>query len=208
MCLSFDGIKNITSGEGGAVVTRDPVVAERVKDARLLGIHKDSQKRYAMQRSWEFEVTHQGWRYHMSELFAAIGRVQLRRFQDEFRPKRLHMADRYRQRFQGVPDVRLLDFAYGEVVPFSFHVFVENGRRDAVREALHAHAIEYGIHYKPNHLLLKYGGGAITLPVAERLHREVLALPFHPELTDADIDLVAEVVQAAVACEGPPVVTI
>jgi dTDP-4-amino-4,6-dideoxygalactose transaminase len=201
VCLSFDGIKNITSGEGGAVVTRDLSVAELVQDARLLAIHKDTQKRYAMQRSWEFDVTHQGWRFHMSDLFAAIGRVQLGRFLDEFRPKRVYMAERYRELFRHVPYVRTLAWDYREVVPFSFHVFVENGRRDATQEALHARQIECGIHYKPNHLLTKFGGGAVSLPVTERLHREVLALPFHPELTDGEMDLVAEVVRGAVTGE-------
>ena len=76
VCFSFDGIKNITSGEGGAVVTSDAEVAERVRDARLLGVEKDTDKRYAGARSWEFDVTHQGWRYHMSNIFAALGRTQ------------------------------------------------------------------------------------------------------------------------------------
>src|SRR5262249_2924062 len=47
VCFSFDGIKNITCGEGGAVVTRDAGVAERIKDARLLGVEKDTEKRYS-----------------------------------------------------------------------------------------------------------------------------------------------------------------
>jgi dTDP-4-amino-4,6-dideoxygalactose transaminase len=199
VCLSFDGIKNITSGEGGAVVTRDRSIAEEVQDTRLLGIHKDTQKRFAMQRSWEFDVTHQGWRYHMSDLFAAIGRVQLRRFQDEFRPRRSYMAAKYRTLFADTPAVRTLQWDYSEIVPFSFHVFVENGRRARVQEALQDRGIEYGVHYKPNHLLSKFRRDTTTLPVAERLHGEVLALPFHPALTDAEIELTADVVRSAVA---------
>jgi dTDP-4-amino-4,6-dideoxygalactose transaminase len=198
VCFSFDGIKNITSGEGGAVVTGDRTVADRIKDARLLAIQKDTDKRYAGLRSWEFDVVDQGWRYHMSNLCAAIGRVQLGRFADEFRPKRLAMAARYRDLFSDVPGVRMLDIDYGEhaTVPFSFHVFIEHGRRDEVLETLLAAGIECGIHYKPNHLLTKYGGGAVSLPVAERLHREVLAIPFHPGLTDDDQALVARIVAA------------
>src|SRR5450759_1400654 len=75
VCFSFDGIKNITSGEGGAVVTSDAAVANRIKDARLLGVEKDTEKRYTGKRSWEFDVTAQGWRYHMSNVFAALGRA-------------------------------------------------------------------------------------------------------------------------------------
>ncbi|MFA5101241.1 MAG: aminotransferase class I/II-fold pyridoxal phosphate-dependent enzyme, partial [Candidatus Omnitrophota bacterium] len=57
VCFSFDGIKNITCGEGGAVVSRDRNVIQSVMDARLLGVHKDTEKRYLGQRSWEFDVS-------------------------------------------------------------------------------------------------------------------------------------------------------
>ena len=79
ICFSFDGIKNITAGEGGAIVTSDIEVTAKIKDARLLGVKKDTEKRYAGQRSWEFDVTEQGWRFHMSNIMAAIGRQQLKR---------------------------------------------------------------------------------------------------------------------------------
>ena len=62
VCFSFDGIKNITSGEGGCIVTSDRKIAEYVRDARLLGIEKDSEKRFKGNRSWDFDVKHQGYR--------------------------------------------------------------------------------------------------------------------------------------------------
>ena len=70
-CFSFDGIKNITCGEGGCVVTSDIDVINRVKDSRLLGVEKDSENRYKGMRSWNFNVYGQGWRYHMSNIIAA-----------------------------------------------------------------------------------------------------------------------------------------
>jgi dTDP-4-amino-4,6-dideoxygalactose transaminase len=199
VCFSFDGIKNVTSGEGGAVITADDEVARRVKDCRLLAIQKDTEARYAGTRSWEFDVTDQGWRYHMSNLFAAIGRVQLGRFSREFRPARIGLARRYQALFADMPGVRLLDIEYGEraTVPFSFHIFVEDDRRDMVLERLRADGIECGIHYKPNHLLTKYGAGRARLPVSERLHREVLALPFHPEISVDDQTRIARTVREA-----------
>ena len=94
VCFSFDGIKNITSGEGGAVVTSDPVVAQYIRDARLLGVQKDTEKRYKGARSWEFDVVHQGYRYHMSNIMAAIGRVQLQNF-PLFKKARQDLAKKY-----------------------------------------------------------------------------------------------------------------
>lgn len=199
ICFSFDGIKNITSGEGGAVVTADATVANRIKDARLLGVEKDTEKRFSGQRSWEFDVTAQGWRYHMSNVFAALGRAQLRRLENEFAPRRAQLARQYVKLLANVPQLRHLNLNYGEIVPHIFPVFIGAGKRDAVREALRAENIESGIHYKPNHLLSFYGGGKVKLPVAEELYAQMLTLPLHFELTNAEQDRVVAVVRRCLA---------
>ena len=184
-CFSFDGIKNITSGEGGAVVTSDEKVAQFVKDARLLGIHRDTEKRYKGQRSWEFDVSHQGYRYHMSNLFAAIGRVQLKRF-PEFRRIRQGLAKRYCEKLKDAPYIGLLNRNYDEIVPHIFPVKILNRRRDELREYLLSKNIECGIHYYPNHLLSFYGNRKGELPVTEKLYNQLLTLPLHPDLTEED----------------------
>jgi dTDP-4-amino-4,6-dideoxygalactose transaminase len=199
LCFSFDGIKNITSAEGGAVVTSDLAVAERVRDARLLGVEKDTEKRFSGQRSWEFDVKAQGWRGHMSNLNAALGRSQLRRLEPEFAPRRVQLAKRYVELLSGARGLRHLNLNYGAIVPHIFPVFIADVRRDNLREALRAENIESGIHYKPNHLLTLYGGGKISLPVAEELYAQMLTLPLHCELTDAEQDRVVEVVRRSLA---------
>jgi len=187
-CFSFDGLKNITSGEGGAVVASDPAVIQAVQDARLLGVQRDTEKRYQGTRSWEFDVQHQGYRYHLSNLLAAMGRVQLRRLDGEFKPRRLELARKYRAAFAGLTDLKLLQGDPGPIVPFIFPVRVLHGQRDGLRQFLLARGIETGIHYKPNHLLSLYGGGREALPVTERLYEELLTLPLHAGLEDKQLD--------------------
>ena len=187
-CFSFDGLKNITSGEGGAVVTADPGVIQAIQDARLLGVQRDTEKRYQGARSWEFDVQHQGYRYHLSNLFAAMGRVQLGRFEGEFKPRRVEVAQKYRRALAGTGNLQLLAGDPGPIVPHIFPVRVLNGKRDGLRQFLQDRGIETGIHYKPNHLLSFYGGGREALPVTERLYEELLTLPLHPGLGDAEID--------------------
>ena len=196
VCFSFQGTKNITSGEGGAVVTGDPVVAQRIRDLRLLDVLNDSENRYAGRRSWEFDVNEQGWRYHMSDLMAAIGRVQLRRFEAEMKPRRIALGRRYQRLLSGIGQVRLLDIHFGEVVPHIFPIYVSNGRRDEIRAALAERGIETGIHYKPNHLLTMYGNAKQRFPVAERLYEEMLTLPLHPGLTEEQQDEIVDVVRS------------
>lgn len=181
-CFSFDGIKNITSGEGGAIVTGDQIVASKVKDARLLGVEKDSDKRYAGQRSWAFDVEHQGWRYHMSNLMAAIGREQLKKF-DNFSACRVRLAQRYAIELKSIPNIDLMDFNYGIVVPHIFPIRVSGGCRDNLIAWLEEEGIETGIHYQPNHKL-SFFETPYRLHVAEKLFDELLSIPMHPEVSD------------------------
>ena len=184
-CFSFDGIKNITSGEGGTIITNDKEVIQFAKDARLLGVQKDTQKRYAGQRSWEFEVKHQGYRYHMSNLFAAVGRVQLNRF-SEFKKVRQRLAKRYQEELKDVSSVELLNHDYDMIVPHIFVIKILNGKRDLLRDHLLANNIETGIHYYPNHLLKYYGASKGKLPITEKIYNQLLTLPLHPDLTEDD----------------------
>ncbi|MFA5117992.1 MAG: DegT/DnrJ/EryC1/StrS family aminotransferase [Candidatus Omnitrophota bacterium] len=184
VCFSFDGIKNITCGEGGAVVTKDTSVAQIVKDARLLGVHKDTEKRYRGERSWEFDVYHQGYRYHMSNLFAAIGITQFKRFEAEFKPRRQELAKRYFRALSGIQGLELFADDYEEIVPHIFPVRVSEGMRNGLRDYLLGCGIECGVHYYPNHLLTYFGSGKKHLPVTERIFAELLSLPLHPDIND------------------------
>jgi dTDP-4-amino-4,6-dideoxygalactose transaminase len=189
ICFSFDGIKNITSGEGGAIVTNDENVLNIIKDARLLSIEKDSDKRYTGERSWDFDVKRQGYRYHMSNLFAAIGRVQLSRLDNEFAPKRQALLKKYRDLLSN--DCQILMQVHdpdANIVPHIFSLRVLNNKRTGLKVALEAANVPTGVHYKPNHLLTYYGGGKLKLPVTESLYNEILTLPLHPELELSDVE--------------------
>ena len=201
-CFSFDGIKNITCGEGGCIVASDQAVAEAARDGRLLSVEKDTEKRFSGQRSWEFDVERQGWRFHMSNIMAAIGRVQLSRLDGEFIPARRALGDIYRRRLAGLEGLRLLqtdpqDF----VVPHIVCVRVLDGRKDELKAALTAAGIPVGVHYKPNHLLSLFrpAPGSLPLPVTEQLYGELVTLPMHPGLSAADVEHICDVITATLA---------
>lgn len=187
VCFSFDGIKNITCGEGGAIVSADPAVNAAVKDARLLGVERDTEKRFTGQRSWNFDVTAQGWRYHMSNIMAAIGRVQLRRLPQEFAPARRRLSALYRELLQDTPGVALLETDAEGTVPHIMAVRITDGRRDTLRGLLDGEGLTTGLHYRPNHLHTLFGGASRSLPVSERLEKELLTLPLHPALSEDDV---------------------
>ena len=199
VCFSFDGIKNITCGEGGCLVAFDAEAARLASDARLLSVEDDAQKRFAGARSWDPDVKRQGWRYHMSNIMAAIGRVQLARLEEEFIPARRALAARYAEKLASVPGVALLrtdpqDF----IVPHIMPVRVLHGRKDEVKAALAAKGLPTGVHYKPNHLLSCFSTGQ-SLPVTEQLYAELVTLPMHPGLTIEDVDAVCAGLAEALA---------
>ncbi len=193
ICFSFDGIKNITSGEGGAIFTSDKKVIEYIKDARLLGVEKDSEKRYRGERSWEFDVTNQGYRFHMSNIFAAIGRVQLRRFEKEFAISRKNIAKKYSSLLKNNTNIKLIEMDYTNIVPHIFPILVKGGLRDQLFDKLKANSIQCGMHYKPNHLLSKYKT-SYSLPVSEKAYSQVLTIPLHPEITQLEIKKICQII--------------
>ncbi len=192
-CFSFDGIKNITSGEGGCIVTEDSEVLRRVQDARLLGVEKDTEKRYTGQRSWEFDVSTQGWRYHMSNIMAAIGLVQLRRF-PEMALKRQRLAQCYDHLLIAHPRIEIFKKNYDDVVPHIYMVRIRGiVNRAILQDQLLESGIQTGIHYQPNHKLRLYSEmGALPLPVTDLVFSELLSLPLHPDLNEQDIEYICK----------------
>lgn len=194
VCFSFDGIKNITSGEGGAIVTSDPRVLSIVKDARLLSIEKDSDKRYSGQRSWDFDVKRQGYRYHMSNIFAAIGRVQLSRLDNEFAPKRIELLSLYQELLEANPKVIFQKQEIDAfIIPHIVSIRILDNQRDGLKDELEKQKIPTGIHYKPNHLLTYYKTN-YNLPVTEKVYNEILTLPLHPEIKISDVEFICKII--------------
>jgi dTDP-4-amino-4,6-dideoxygalactose transaminase len=191
-CFSFDGIKNITSGEGGCVVSDNREAIERIADARLLGVCRDTEKRYAGSRSWEFDVVEQGWRGHMSNIMAAIGLAQLERF-PELSARRKYLARCYDAALKNDDRFGLIAHDYSAVTPHIYVVRIRGRRdRDAIRRRLFDRKIETGVHYYPNHRLsyFKRAGAELFLPITDTIFHELLTLPLHPDLTENDIDTV------------------
>jgi dTDP-4-amino-4,6-dideoxygalactose transaminase len=190
-CFSFDGIKNITAGEGGCIVTDDEIVLQFVRDARLLGVEKDTENRYLGKRSWEFDVKSQGWRYHMSNIMAAIGLAQLERF-DEISSKRQKLAKLYDTLLFGNEEIDILPRDYNTVVPHIYVVRIIGLKfRKELQSKLLDYGIQTGIHYQPNHWLSFYSSLTVEpLIVTDEVFPELLTLPLHTDLTEHDVKYV------------------
>jgi dTDP-4-amino-4,6-dideoxygalactose transaminase len=193
VCFSFDGIKNITSGEGGCIITKDNLVLDKIRDARLLGVENDTFKRYSSERSWDFDVSNQGWRYHMSNIMAAIGIEQLKRF-PELKNKRQSLARQYDKLLSNNTVITCLKHNYDNVVPHIYVVKIKGLQdREKLKKAMLDEGIQTGVHWKPNHLLSLYrSSSTLPLTITDSIYPTLITLPLHADMTENEVDFVCE----------------
>tara|TARA_X000000950_G_scaffold289404_1_gene412935 strand:- start:1130 stop:2248 length:1119 start_codon:yes stop_codon:yes gene_type:complete len=181
-CFSFDGIKNITSGEGGCISSDDKIFIERIKNSRLLGVIKDSDKRYKNNRSFNFKIQGLGWRYHMSNIMAALGNQQLKRI-NKISKKRRDLAKNYDELLKNTSKVKYLDHNYNNVVPHIYVVKINNLKnREALINFMKNKGVEIGYHYFPNHFFKFFNKNSAKLNNTEKIFPKLLSLPLHLDL--------------------------
>jgi dTDP-4-amino-4,6-dideoxygalactose transaminase len=203
-CFSFYATKNLTTGEGGMVVTNDDAIADRVKLMHLHGMSRDAWNRYAQSGSWAYEVLAPGFKYNMTDLAAAIGIPQLRKC-DAFHARRLEIARRYDAAFAGLPGVeppRVADHA-----GHAWHLYVIQVDeaacgigRDEFISRLTARGIGVSVHFIPLHIQPyyrdKYRLSPGDFPRAFAAYRRIISLPIYAKMSDADVARVIEAVSA------------
>lgn len=191
-CFSFQAVKNLAMGDGGALTTSDKSMSDRIRRLRWLGIDKGTWDRTALDRSywWEYFVDEIGLKCHLNDISAAIGLVQLEKL-DRMNMRRVKIKNLYHRGLTGLDQVELPvddDDNYRS----SWHLYsICCDDRDKLSEFLQSRGISTGVHYKPIHLYRCYGNRA-SLPTAERIFPRLLTLPMYPGLTDEDVAHVIE----------------
>ncbi|MFC1435635.1 DegT/DnrJ/EryC1/StrS family aminotransferase [Streptacidiphilus sp. N1-3] len=179
--FSFGPIKQLTCGQGGAIVPRTAQEADTARSLRLLGIVQPQRERV---RSTTYTVQSAGLRAPLSGINAAIGRVQLRHFAT-LATRRRSLWRAYRAALLNLDEAALVDVGIDSAVPFNCVVRVP--RRDAVFQLMHAEGVAVGVHYPPNHLQPAFAAWHRDLPITEQIAEEILSLPFHPAMTSVDV---------------------
>lgn len=188
-CFSFDSIKVMTCGEGGALVTNDNDAVELSKQKRLLGIdRKTMHVKDWKQRSWMYDVATKGYRYHMSNINAAIGLAQIKKV-DGFIRIRQNICFQYLSLLKNVKGLSFEKADWSTVAPFMFPILVNNGKRDALRDCLKEFDIETGISYIPVHQFRLFKDNGLFMNT-EEIFKEIICLPIHPNLSKDDIAFV------------------
>lgn len=172
---------------------------------------RDAWKRYSSEGSWHYEVVRPGFKYNMTDIQAAIGRVQLRKL-GSFHARRREIVQRYNRAFASLPELETPPER--SEVEHAWHLYVlrlrtERFSRNQLIEELKARRISTSVHFIPIHLHPyyrdKYGYSAEGFPVAYDAYQRMVSLPLAARMTDADVEEVIEAVQEVVEKYRKPV---
>jgi perosamine synthetase len=202
-CFSFYANKTLTTGEGGAAVTGDPALAERMRMMSLHGLSHDAWGRFSKGGSWDYRILAAGFKYNLTDVAAALGIHQLRRA-EEMRAGRERIAHEYEERFANVEALELPPFPRDRI--HAWHLFPvklklaqlaidRNGFIAELKEA----GVGCSVHWRPLHLHPYYaetfGWRPEDLPVASEVWERIVTLPLFPTMTDPELEHVVAVVQ-------------
>lgn len=202
-CFSFFSNKNIATGEGGMMVTKDPDLAQRARRLRSHGMTSLSWDRFKGHAS-SYDVTDLGFNYRTTEIASAIGRVQLRKL-DRNNIKRLKITEEYKRNLKDLKGL-ILPFTHYLGKP-SYHLFPiilpNRDQRDRLQTKLKKAGIQTSIHYPSVHLFSyyrrTYGYGQGDLPHTEEASERELTLPLYPQLPLKWVRSICHVIQSALA---------
>ncbi len=194
--LSFFPTKNLTTAEGGAVVsTHSDVLAGVRQFARIGRTFDKAELRHADQGDWWYEMPIFGLNYRLPDVLCALGISQLKRL-PEFVRRRTQLVARYNELLADIPGLRLPVRRDG--VEPAWHLYavrVQRGRRREVFEKMRAAGIGVQVNYIPVywHPIFEDSGYKKGMcPVAEQFYAEQLSLPLFPDMTDSEQDKVIE----------------
>ena len=200
--FSFFPTKNLTTGEGGAVVSPRADLLDRARKFRMFGMVRDRNfQRYPDEGAWHQEVHEIGLNYRLPDILCALGSSQLLRL-DAFKNRRREIFEAYQEAFADLPGVILpTKRDYVDPIWHLYPIRVPAGERKRIFDYMRSEGVIVQVNYIPVYWHpafedLGYKRG--LAPVAEDYYRGEISLPMYYELNDSDLQRVIEVFREAV----------
>lgn len=197
-CFSFHPIKNMSTGDGGMVTTNNKAYAERLVLLRLHGMSKEAWKRHTAAGSWKYDIVEPGFKYNMTDIQAALGRVQLKRL-DGFIKTRKQYARIFDRELAKIPEITIPIHSENSGTAYNLYTIRINTTnlnvsRDEIVELLKQEQIGVSVYYIPlyefsyfqKNLKLKKK----DFPNAEKVYQSMMSLPLYPKMNLKDVDRV------------------
>ena len=193
-CFSFFSNKNISTGEGGMIVTNDEEIAKRTKLLRSHGMTTMSYQR-ASGHATEYDIVDLGYNYRMDDIRASIAIVQLNKLQADLE-KRTIVRQHYINYLSKIDNI-IIPFSDNKnfVSNYIMPIVLKNStkeKRDAVRNMLHEKGIQTSVHYPAIHRFSIYKPFAKSLPITEYMADNEITLPMFASLTEEQVEFIVE----------------
>lgn len=202
-CFSFHAVKNLATGDGGMITTNSKAIAEKIKRLRWVGIDKNTWEREELvseksyrQYGWYYDVTELGFKYHMNDITAAIGLVQLKKLNQANRRRR-QLAKRYNEQLKDIPWLEIPK-VNDDIISAQHNYVIKTDRRDMLNLFLKDKKISTGVHYMPIHYFSYYKNKGLTakVPVTEKVWKKLLTLPLYPSMSLNDQNRVIKAIKS------------
>ena len=192
--FSFDPVKTITCIDGGMLIVKTEQEVAQLHEMRLVGMSQPAKIMYQNQRTWSYDVNQLGFRYHMSNLHAMVGKSQLSKIK-EISNSRQQSCQLYNSLLMDVNQIIIPKTDFYEITPFLYYIRILNNRRQELRDYLKASGVDTGIHWQPGHHFSIFKNNKIgDLTVTERIASQILSLPLHSKMADEDVYLITELI--------------
>lgn len=196
-CFSFFSNKNLSTGEGGMICTNNDDLAKKICLYRSHGMTKSTLDRHKG-HSYSYDVVQQGFNFRIDEIHSALGRVQLRKL-DENNRKRLQAAEHYKKLLSDVEKVKIPFETHSHRA--NYHIFPillnEKVDRMDLMQFLFKRGIQTSIHYHPVHTFTYYREmmNIKSLPITEKIGQREITLPMYPGISEKQVRYVVNTLQ-------------
>lgn len=199
--FSFHATKNLTTGEGGALVTDDDKIAERVAVMREKGTNKHYFLSNNITKGY-YEYIDIGHSYVQSNILGGLGISQIKKI-DWMLNERAKIADYYISKLKDIPNLELPSITKDAKTNWHvFYILVPESKKNWIMDALRKEGIHANVHYSPLHMnkFYRHHGTDKDFPGSVRFYNRLLRLPIYPSLSQIERELVVEAVKKVFSC--------
>jgi len=200
-CFSFYPTKNITTIEGGMIITNSKKIAEYVISARNHGLTKSLSKRFSQGKPWDYDVIEAGYNYRLDEIRSALGMNQLKRIK-KINLDRKNACEYYNSKLKNIEGIITPDYPTKSLSSYHLYIIKITNNFKTSRNQLFKKLLDDGIrtsvHYKPLHeftILKTKGKIKDKLKISKKLYGEMLSLPLYQNITKKEQDIVIDCIK-------------
>ena len=202
-CFSFYPTKNITSIEGGMVITNSKKTAKFILSSRNHGLTKSLKNRFSKGKPWDYDVIEPGYNYRLDEIRSALGLNQLKRIK-KINLKRKIACDYYNSKLKNIFGIGIPTYSISTATSSSYHLYIikitndfKISRDELFKKLLDA-GIQTSVHYKPLHeftILKTKGKINDKLKTTKILYNQIISLPLYQNITRKEQDIVIDCIK-------------